>query len=222
MASANEKRIEYIRIATRLMEEEGAEALSIRRVAKEAGCTSAVLYRHFENKEHLMMIAAVKFLEPYIQEFVVQFQRKDITYIQKDLILWKKFIIEAFHNKPYYDMFFFGKQKDMTSECIYEYYQLFPSEQKKFDGLTASIAMSTDMENRGLISLRRAANQGLITMERAELLSKLSANVFYGMFAQFHSSDAGDDLAQATADECYRLIYELFREFVKPGTILDV
>ena len=57
----------YVLIAIRIMEEEGIDGLNIRRVADEAGCTCAVLYRHFDNKQDLMMVAAVKFLQPYIK-----------------------------------------------------------------------------------------------------------------------------------------------------------
>lgn len=224
MNNTSDKRIEYVRIASRLMEEEGIEALSIRRVAKEAGCTSAVLYRHFENKEHLMMIAAVKYLTPYIEEFVTQYVRNDISYIQKDLVDWKLFISEAFHNKVYYDLFFTGEheQKNSLSECIFEYYQMFPDDQKRFDGLTASIAMNTNLLERCRISLRRAANENLITMENADMLSNLTSAVFYGRFMQIPSSGLDDKTAQIQADECYRLIYELYRVYVNPGTVLDV
>ena len=220
--NTGEKRVEYVRIAIRLMEEEGIDALSIRRVAQEAGCTSAVLYRHFVNKENLLMIAAVKHLVPYIQEFVKQYTRKDITYIQKDLINWKLFITEAFHKKMYYELYFTGEEKDVISECIVEYYQMFPEEQKRFDGLTASIAMNTNMEERGWISLRRAANQGLITMRNAGVLSKLTAAVFYGRFLRVPAAGADEKSLQKMADECYELIYELFRKYVNPGTVLEV
>ncbi len=222
MANSTDKRIEYIRIATKLIEEEGMDALSIRRVAKEAGCTSAVLYRHFQNKEHLLMLASVKFLQPYIQEFMFQSTRTDITSIQMDLKLWKVFITEAFNNKPYYEMLFFSDQKDLISECVYEYYQLFPEEQKKFDGFTASIILSNNLEERELIRLRRAANAGLITLENAALLSRLSTAVFNGIFMQFSSSDLDQSSSKMLAEECYHLIYELFRKFVNPGTSLDI
>ena len=216
--NTTDKRVEYVRIAIRILEEEGIEALSIRRVAKEAGCTSAVLYRHFENKEHLLMIAAVKFLTPYIQQFIPQYKRTDISYIQKDLINWRIFINESFHNKTYYAMFFCGEQKTAIVESMFEYYELFPAERKKFDGLAASITLNNDLEERCQLGLRSAANWGLITFENAATLSKLTAAVFYGKFSQLTSDP---DKIQAQADECYQLIYELFRRYVKPGTVLD-
>ncbi len=197
------------------------DALSIRRVAKEAGCTSAVLYRHFENKEHLLMMASVKYLGPYIQELIKQSERTDITPIQMDLILWKKFIYEAFHGHYYYQVLFFSGCKGSLSEYIDEYYRLFPQEQKKFDGKIASIMVSSNITERERIRLEMAASEGYISKENANLLAKTASAVFAGMFFQIPNDAKEEELIQM-AKECYQMIYELFKKFVKRGTQLDI
>ena len=83
-----ERKVKYIQITSQILEHEGMSGVTIRKVAEKAGCTSAVLYKHFENKEHLIMLASIKFLEPYISEFLVQTARTDISSIQMDLLLW--------------------------------------------------------------------------------------------------------------------------------------
>ena len=143
-----ERKIRYVQITSEILEKEGIEGVTIRKVAEKAGCTSAVLYKHFENKEHLVMLASVKFLEPYIIEFLKQTDREDITSIQMDLWLWRCFIFEAFRNKPYYELMFFSDQRDMLEECVYEYYQMFPEVQKHFTGLSASIIFSSNLNER--------------------------------------------------------------------------
>lgn len=218
-----DRKIKYITITSRILEEEGIEGVSIRRVAKEAGCTSAVLYKHFENRDHLIMLASVKFLERYIQEFRKQTRRKDITSIQMDLILWKFFIQEAFSKKPYYELMFFSPERDMLEDCVYEYYQLFPEQQQDFDGFSASIIFSNNLTEREFIRLRRAANAGLITLDNASLLSRLATAVFHGLFMLYPYSEMKDNKAalEMAIEDCYNLIYELFRKFVEPGTVLD-
>lgn len=216
-----DRKIKYVQIASEIIEEEGIEGVTIRKVAARAGCTSAVLYKHFENKEHLIMLASVKFLEPYILEFMKQTVRKDITSIQMDLLLWKCFIYEAFKNKPYYELMFFSDQKDMLEECIYEYYQMFPEVQRHFDGFSASIIFSNNLSEREFIRLRRAANAGLITMENAALLGRLAVAVFNGIFTQYSSVPMAEADIRLATDDCYHLIYALFERFVEPGTKLD-
>ena len=48
------------------MEKDGAEDLSIRRIAKELGCSSAALYRYFNSKSELMYYVSLNTLEGYI------------------------------------------------------------------------------------------------------------------------------------------------------------
>lgn len=216
-----ERKIRYIQITGEILEKEGMEGVTIRKVAEKAGCTSAVLYKHFENKEHLIMLSSIRFLEPYITEFLEQTVRTDITSIQMDLILWKSFIYEAFKHWEYYNLMFFSEYKDMLEDCVYEYYQLFPEVQKKFDGFSASIIFSNNLSERESIRLRRAANAGLITLENAALLGRLSVAVFNGIFTQYAGMNMTETDIRFAADDCYRLIYGLFARFVNPGTLLD-
>lgn len=217
-----ERKRKYVQITGRILESEGMQGISIRRIAKEAGCTSAVLYKHFENLEHLIILASVHFLEPYIREFRRITKRTDLSSIQIDLYLWKFFIREAFLNKPYYEMMFFSSDKEMLEDYIYEYYSLFPELEKDFDGFSASIIFSNNLAEREYIRLRRAAHEGLITLKNAQLLSRLSTAVFNGMFVQYHF--AGDDRGalQIMTEDCYQLILELFQKFVNPGTDLNI
>lgn len=46
-------RKDYIERVCKIMEKDGAEDLSIRRIAKELGCSSAALYRYFNSKSEL-------------------------------------------------------------------------------------------------------------------------------------------------------------------------
>ena len=43
-----------IEAALRILVEEGLDALSMRKLAKEAGCTEGAIYRHWESKEELI------------------------------------------------------------------------------------------------------------------------------------------------------------------------
>lgn len=217
-----ERKRSYVQIAARILASEGIKGVNIRRIAKEAGCTSAVLYKHFDNLDHLIILASVQFLEPYIKEFCRVTKRRDISSIQIDLYLWKVFIKEAFRNKPYYEMMFFSSDKDMLEDYIYEYYSLFPQMEKDFDGLAASIIFSNNLAEREYIRLRRAAHEGMITLENARLLSRLSTAVFNGMFVQYHFIDNDRGVLQLASEDCYQLILELFHRFVNPGTDLNI
>ncbi len=215
----------YVLIAIRIMEEEGMDGLNIRRVADEAGCTCAVLYRHFDNKQDLMMIAAVKFLQPYIKYLREEFDRvdrDDASLIQADLCNWKAFIDNAFQYKVYYDLFFNNDKDERFSEYILEYYRLFPSEMISLDGFTGNIVLSTDLNMRAFISLRRSANLGLISMNNSYMLARLSTAVFFGMLSQCPTAPGSEAEVKAAASECFELISELYSNYVNPGVDITV
>ena len=215
------RKIRYIEITSEILQQEGIESVTIRKVAERAGCTSAVLYKHFENKEHLIMLASVRFLEPYIIEFIKLSAREDLSSIQIDLLLWKCFIDEAFRNKPYYELMFFSDHRDMLEDCVYEYYQMFPEVQRRFDGFSASIIFSNNLQERELLRLRRAAHAGVLSLEDAALLSRLTVAVFNGIFTQYSGITMTDSQIRSAADECYQLIYTLFQRFLPAGVSLD-
>lgn len=215
------RKIRYIEITSEILQQEGIESVTIRKVAERAGCTSAVLYKHFENKEHLIMLASVRFLEPYIIEFIKLSSREDLSSIQIDLLLWKCFIDEAFRNKPYYELMFFSDHRDMLEDCVYEYYQMFPEVQRRFDGFSASIIFSNNLQERELLRLRRAAHAGVLSLEDAALLSRLTVAVFNGIFTQYSGITMTDSQIRSAADECYQLIYTLFQRFLPTGVPLD-
>ena len=221
-----ERKVKYVQITSEILEEEGVEGVTIRKVAQRANCTSAVLYKHFDNKEHLIMLASIRFLEPYIDEFLAQNARTDISSIQMDLLLLKTFIREAFNNVPYYKLMFFGENRETLEDCVYEYYQMFPDVRRQFDGLTASIVFSGDLAGREYLRLRRAADEGDIDAEDARTLAELTVAVFDGVFVKHES--AGDaqgtektERAEKAADYCYSLIKSLFERFARPGCILE-
>lgn len=216
-----ERKVKYVQVTSDILEQEGVEGVTIRKVAERAHCTSAVLYKHFNDKDHLIMLASIRFLEPYISEFLKQNARRDLSSLQMDLLLWKTFIDEAFRNRPYYELMFFGDKKETLEDCVYEYYQMFPSVQRQFDGLTASIVFSGNLVQREHIRLRRAVVEGDITSANALLLAQLSVAVFNGIFVQDRGSGEKEEDARSASEHCYGLIKALFEQFSNPGTKLE-
>ena len=59
-------RKEYILIVSELIKRDGIENISIRKLAKEIGCSSASLYRYFESLDELIYYAELGELKSYI------------------------------------------------------------------------------------------------------------------------------------------------------------
>ena len=65
-------RKDYIERAYEIIEREGVEAVSIRRMAREFGCSSTSMYRYFTNVEELIYYANIIFLDEYLQRLKEQ------------------------------------------------------------------------------------------------------------------------------------------------------
>ncbi|MBQ0078632.1 MAG: TetR/AcrR family transcriptional regulator [Eubacterium sp.] len=209
---------DYIRITGEILNNEGREGISIRRIANEAGCSSAVLYKHFQNLDHLIKLASVQFLEPYMHQMSIESARGELTPIQLNLILWKRFLDEAFKKKDYYEMMFISTDKDILKSCVEEYYRIFSEELDEVDPISENILFSNSLQEREYTRLKQAAEQGLIGEQEAYDLSVLGEAIFAGRLTQF---DDGEDPVKA-ADECYGLIFSLYTKYVNPETKLDI
>lgn len=61
----------FINATIELMEKEGIENLTIRKVAEQAKYNSATLYHYFSNLDELELFASVKCLDEYMQETLI-------------------------------------------------------------------------------------------------------------------------------------------------------
>ena len=209
---------ELIRITYEILASEGSEGISIRRIASEAGCTSAAIYKHFDNLEHLIMLASVKFLEPYMDKLAELSKREDLSGIQMNLILWREFLREAFDKKEYYEMMFISADRNKMKACVEEYFNIFKDEFVDVDPVAAGILFSNSIHYREAIRLQQAAAAGQISPRNARMLSDLTEAVFIGRLMRY---DEEDDEKRA-AEECYELIYNLYEKYVDPELIPDI
>ncbi|MDO4393630.1 MAG: TetR/AcrR family transcriptional regulator [Bacillota bacterium] len=200
----------FIKATSDILQKEGREGVNIRRIASEAGCTSAVLYKHFDNLEHLIMLASIQFLEPYMRKMNDMSADKSLNPIQLNLNLWRSFLHEAFSKREYYELMFISGERFKLKSCVEEYYDIFSEEVDNIDPISAHILTSTSIQERELIRLDMAAEQGLITRDNAKMLSQLVEAVFAGRLTQYDESVSPDE----AAEECYELIISLYSKYV--------
>ena len=56
---------DYIEATYEILRESGMEGFTIRSVAERVGCSSAALYKHFTDANHLLSLASVRYLRKY-------------------------------------------------------------------------------------------------------------------------------------------------------------
>jgi AcrR family transcriptional regulator len=177
---ANNKKKDLILAAYQLIEEKGIDKITIRDIAARASCTSAVIYRHFENLDDLLMYASVRFLEAYVQEFQ-SIMKTNADALDMERLTWKTFSKYAFRNVEVFDRLFWGKYKDQLGDAIYEYYQIFPDNWKNLDGLYTTVFFNNDLKERNRTVLHWAVRGGYFHYDDADFLVDIQCDLFYGI-----------------------------------------
>lgn len=188
MASNMKKKL--VEVTYELLKSEGFEHIKIRRIAAEAHCTSTVIYKHFEDLDHLLSFASIWFLKGYFKDVQKIFDDPDTGVLDMNLKLWECLAQYAFNNVQVFELLFWGKYKERLGDIIYEYYQLFREDMKGFDGLAASVLFSDDLHEREYIMQRRAAATGCLNLSDVPMLSDLAVCMFHGMLLEYRNVDS--------------------------------
>ena len=97
----------YIERALEIIRDEGTEAISIRRMAKEFQCSTTSMYRYFENVEELLYYANLGYLDEYLEELNVHEKEwRDIW--DMHIGIWECYCRIAFRYPQAFDIIFFS------------------------------------------------------------------------------------------------------------------
>lgn len=213
---SNLKKRQFVEKTFEIIEQEGLKEVKIRRIAKEMNCTSTVIYRYFDNLEHLISLASIYYLKEYIAAFskLVSDPMILIDPYALNLRMWECLAQYAFRHMDIYEMIFFGKNSFSLGEIIFEYYQIFLEDEKSdFDGYSVSILFNDDLEERDYVLLRRASALGIISSDSARILSQLETYVFHGILLKYKEKNQEPGIVEQALAEFHDLLYSLEQKY---------
>lgn len=183
---------QYISAAYKIIMEEGMEALSIRRLARDLDCNTANLYRYFSSLEELGMYAALDSLQGYLNDVSELFREKTDA-VERYFGVWNCFCTHAFEHAPLFDLLFFGKHSSELYKIILDYYAMFPDELGKIDASLQSIFTQGDFDYRDYLMLDEIVKQGKISEFDAVILNNVAVNLFKGYFKTVLDQNMGEE-----------------------------
>ncbi|MFZ5969504.1 MAG: TetR/AcrR family transcriptional regulator [Bacillota bacterium] len=170
----------FIEATNRIIEEEGVEAVTIRRVADMAGYNSATLYNYFENIDHLIFFASMKYLKDYALDLPNYIQdSKDA--LDKYLKIWKCFCYYSFSSPKIYHTIFFNKFSDSLKHAIQEYYLIFPEELGEQSEDVLDMLQRKNIYERNRSILQTCAAEGFIQKKDLDELNEMVLLIYEGM-----------------------------------------
>lgn len=169
--------IYFIEATQKLIQSEGMEGLSIRKIATEAGYNSATIYNYFRDLEHLSLYGSMC----YLRDYVVSLSRSltpEMSSLEQFRTIYHCFNEIAFQHPDIFYNIFFGRHREMLGEVLQTYYcELFPDELSGMSKPLRRMMLYGSMQERDRVTMQAMVEEGFVAPEKAEVTLDLLAAV---------------------------------------------
>ena len=167
----------FIRATREIIETEGLDQVSTRKLARLTGFNSAKLYFYFKNLDDLIALASISYLEKYCSLLARDMPRMktDFEFLSHS---WEVFCHCAFDEPEIYYHIFYGKREQPLHELMDEYYRLYPGQLEKLDENVRSIFKNGSLSQRNLMALEPLAREGLIKENHVKYINDFIISYF--------------------------------------------
>ncbi|MPN30077.1 hypothetical protein SDC9_177534 [bioreactor metagenome] len=158
--------------------DQGITNVTIRKVAAKTGYSSAALYRHFENFDHLLTYACIGYLEPYVEDFKY-FKRLSNNSLEIAIQMWANIARSSFFTPEIFAQLFIGPYRDQVYQIIKDYYYIFDMDVFNVGEVSQLMLQMGELffENENYIK----HSSTKYTEEQIKILSDLTVYTYCGM-----------------------------------------
>jgi len=174
----------FIDAAKQIIDTDGIEAVSARDVADIAGYNSATLYNYFDDLDHLVFYASLRYLKDYIEELKSSIKGA-ASPLERYLTVWKCYCNHAFSKPKIYNAIFFDKYSTSLNHDIKEYYSIFPDELDDQEDDIKPMLLGQNIYERNLTLLRPCIAKGFVKEEDAASINEMIILVYQGLLTRF-------------------------------------
>lgn len=182
----------FITAADEIIQEEGIENTTVRKIAKRAGYNSATMYNYFNDLEHLIFFTKISHLEVYKQRLYNEIE-DDLEPLEELKKVFRIFVEETFKNPhDFYDLFF-SKYSLQLNETVTLYHKIFPERlNTKNDRLKAMLSRN-DIYKRNMALVKNCIEKGcFINSVDAEKINELMILTYNGLLNRYLETDSDD------------------------------
>lgn len=199
----------FVHAAVELIEKEGIQQVTIRKVADKAGFNSATLYNYFSEFSHLLFFASMRFMKPYTKEISEVLSQQSSSTLRHYIKAWECFTRHSFQTPDIFYAIFMMDLGEETDTLIERYYEFFPSEIVDVPVELKPILLERNMHKRGRSFLETAVVNGEISAEDADFLNDATTLIWQGMF-----SDVMNRRRLYTSEEATRVTLALLEKLI--------
>lgn len=199
----------FIEAADGIIEKEGMEGLSLRKVAKKAGYNSATLYNYFENLDHLAFYAAMKYVKEYTMALKDYLEGTENS-MDRFLRVWECFCDYAYDRPEIYNAIFFPRLDKDVEHYVREYYELFPNELSSDDSTISSMLLKRNLIERAMTIMDDCVEEGYIAPEDARTANDMTLVIFEGILKRVLNGKISYDNARNNTMDYFKVIIKQF------------
>ncbi|KAB3529995.1 TetR/AcrR family transcriptional regulator [Alkaliphilus serpentinus] len=178
----------FIDATRRIIDTEGFEGVTVRRIADYAGYNSATLYNYFDNLQHLLFFYSMSYLKEYV-ESLPKFLEGSRDSREKYLRIWRCFCHFSFHNPRVYETIFFNNGSYSIKEAAEQYYSIFPEEIAAHPEFLTKMLLRSDIYSRNITLLESVKDEGFISEESVGEINDMTLLIYQGMLMQVINND---------------------------------
>lgn len=197
--------IYFIEATEELMKEDDIDKISIRKIAKRAGYNSATLYYYFDDLEHLILFASIR----YLREYTTALARKikpTMTTLEKYRTVYETFNYYAFRSPVIFHNMFFGKYSHKLLNVIKEYYDIFPDDLEGHEDLLKNLLKQGNMYYRDKQIVDELVKEGNVDTNKVDITLKILINVHQSYV--YEAMIQGDNLDLESQEKSFLEIFD--------------
>ncbi|SHK09337.1 TetR/AcrR family transcriptional regulator [Tepidibacter formicigenes] len=183
----------FIDAASEIIEKEGIDGVTIRKVASISGYNSATLYNYFENLDHLIFLASMKFIRPYT-ESLPNYIKDSKNALDKTLLVWECFCYYSFKDPKIYYSIFFAKLNNSINDYIQEYYEIYPQELASSTHNISTMLLKSNIYDRALVLLEDCVKEGFIDKENIFEINEMFMFIYKGMLSKVMEKEVDEPI----------------------------
>lgn len=201
----------FIDSAQAILESDGMDGLTIRKVADKAGYNSATLYSYFENLEHLTFYASLKYLKAYLLRLSAT--KLPENGLERFTVIWRCFAAEAFLHPDYYYNIFYSPHHFKFNDSVRLYYEIYPEQLEGISEELLPMLKGSNIYERDFESLKRCVEQGYFPESKIPEINDILVLLFQSYLLRIKNQEQSESYEEQV-DKIIRYFTSIIKGYI--------
>ncbi|MDM5225998.1 TetR/AcrR family transcriptional regulator [Cytobacillus sp. NJ13] len=173
----------FINATTDLIDEEGIENLTARKIADKAGYTVSTIYNYFDELSHLIFFASMRQVREYTED-LPRYIKRGKNYLEKYLHTWECFCHHSFQKPQIYYSIFITDLGVKPDELFQHYYSIYHEDLLEIPDEIKPLILEQDLTTRNKGLLEMAYREGSIKSDEIDDITEMSVLIWTAMLTR--------------------------------------